>query len=75
MEQRADPAHNNCRIESSFDLSPTKTHMPLFILKRPICQPIENCFFLFLHFVISSIPKTLYNKEEGDTSKGNKIDQ
>lgn len=29
MEQKAeDPAHNNYRIESSFGLSPTKTHMP-----------------------------------------------
>lgn len=46
MEKSADLAHNNYRIESSFGLSPTKTHMPLFILKRPICQQIENCFFI-----------------------------
>lgn len=65
MEQRADPAHNNCRIESSFALSPTKTHMPLFILKRPICQPIENCFFYFCTLLLALYLKLCIIKRKG----------
>lgn len=70
MEQRADPAHNNCRIESSFDLSPTKTHMPLFILKRPICQPNENCFFHFCTLLLALYLKLCIIKRKGTRVKG-----